>query len=138
MNDSERKPNKKWVDKGSKFYNSSMKSWLQENDIEIFSTRLEGKSVVAVRFIRTLKTKIYKYITSISKNVRIDKLNDIVNKYNNTNQNTIKMKPVDLRSSTFINFGVENNDNDPKFEVDDCVRIWKYKSIFTKVDTSSW
>ena len=80
MNDSERKPNKKWVDKGSKFYNSSMKSWLQENDIEIFSTRLEGKSVVAVRFIRTLKTKIYKYITSISKNVRIDKLNDIVNK----------------------------------------------------------
>ena len=123
MNDSERKPNKKWVDKGSKFYNSSMKSWLQENDIEIFSTRLEGKSVVAVRFIRTLKTKIYKYITSISKNVRIDKLNDIVNKYNNTNQNTIKMKPVDLRSSTFINFGVENNDKDPKFEVDDCVRI---------------
>ena len=48
------------------------------------------------------------------------------------------MKPVDLRSSTFINFGVENNDKDPKFEVDDCVRIWKYKSIFTKVDTSSW
>ena len=138
MNDSERKPNKKWVDKGRKFYNSSMKSWLQENDIEIFSTRLEGKSVVAVRFIRTLKTKIYKYIPSISKNVRNDKLNDIVNKYNNTNQNTIKMKPVDLRSSTFINFGVENNDKDPKFEVDDCVRIWKYKSIFTKVDTSSW
>ena len=115
-----------------------MKSWLQENDIEIFSTRLEGKSVVAIRFIRTLKTKIYKYMTSISKNARIDKLNDIVNKYNNTNQNTIKMKPVDLRSSTFINFGVENNDKDPKFEVDDCVRIWKYKSIFTKVDTSSW
>ena len=115
-----------------------MKSWLQENDIEIFSTRLEGKSLVAVTFIRTLKTKIYKYMTSISKNVRIDKLNDIVNKYNNTNQNTIKMKPVDLRSSTFINFGVENNDKDPKFEVDDCMRIWKYKSFFTKVDTSSW
>ena len=72
-------------------------------------------------------------MTSISKNVRIDKLNDIVNKYNNTNQNTIKMKPVDLRSSTFINFGVENNDKDPKFEVDDCGEYGNIKAFLQKL-----
>ena len=62
----------------------------------------EGKSVVAERFIRTLKNKIYKYMTSISKNVYIDKLDDIVNKYNNTYHSTIKMKPVDVKSNTYI------------------------------------
>ena len=63
-----------------------------------------GKSVVAERFIRTLKTKIYKYMTSISKNVYIDKLDDIVNEYNNTYHRTIKMKPVDVKDNTYINF----------------------------------
>ena len=65
---SDRKPNKIWVDKGSEFYNSSMKSLLEKNDIEIYSTHNEGKSVVAERFIRTIKNKIYKHMTSISKN----------------------------------------------------------------------
>ena len=74
------KPNKLWVDKGSEFYNRSIKLLLQDNDIEMYSAHNEGKSVVAERFIRTLKTKIYKYMTSISKNVYIDKLDDIVNK----------------------------------------------------------
>ena len=73
-----------WVDKGSKFYNNSFKKWLKNNDIEIYSTHNEEKSVIAERYIRTLKTKIYKYMTSISKNVYIDKLDDIVNEYNNT------------------------------------------------------
>ena len=91
------KPNKIWVDKGSKFYNSSFKKWLKDNDIEMYSIHNEGKSVVAERFIRTLKTKIYKYMTSISKNVYIDKLNDIVNEYNNTYHRIIKMKPVDVK-----------------------------------------
>ena len=67
------KPNKIWVDKDSEFYNRSMKSWLQDNNIEMHSTHNEGKSVVAERFIKTLKTKIYKYTTSISKSVYIDK-----------------------------------------------------------------
>ena len=62
-----RKPNKKWVDKGSEFYNSSFKKWLKDNDIKMYSTNNEGKSVVAERFIKTLKNKIYKYMTSISK-----------------------------------------------------------------------
>ena len=65
LNDSKRIPNKIWVDKGSEFYNSSFKKWLKDNDIEIYSTHSEGKSVVAERYIRTLKTKIYKYMTSI-------------------------------------------------------------------------
>ena len=69
-----RKTNKIWVDKGSEFYNSSVKKWLKDNNIEIYSIQNEGKSVVAERFIRTLKTKIYKYMTSISKNVCTDKL----------------------------------------------------------------
>ena len=64
---SERKPNKIWVDKGSEFYNSSFKKWLKDNDIEMYSIHDEGKSVVAERLIITLKTKIYKYMTSISK-----------------------------------------------------------------------
>ena len=77
-----------------------MKSWLEKNDIEIYSTHNEGKFVIAERFIRTLKNKIYKYMTSISKDVYIDKLDDIVNNYNNTYHSTIKMKSVDVKPST--------------------------------------
>ena len=76
--------NKIWVHKGSQIYNGSMKSWLKDDDIEISSTQNEGKSVVAKRFLRILKNKIYKYMTSISKNIYIDKLYYIINQYNNT------------------------------------------------------
>ena len=69
-----------------------MKSWLQNNNTVMYSTHNEGKSVVAKRFIETLKNKIYKYLTSISRNVYIDKLDDIVNEHNNTYHRTIKMK----------------------------------------------
>ena len=69
----------------------------------MYSTNNEGKFVVAERFIRTLKNKIYKYMTSISKNVHIDKLDDIVNEYNNTYHTTIKMKPIDVKDNTYIN-----------------------------------
>ena len=71
LHDSARKPNKIWADKGSEFYNSYYKKWLKDNGIEMYSIHNEGKSVVAERFIRTLKTKIYKYMTSVSKNVYI-------------------------------------------------------------------
>ena len=80
----ERKPNKIWIDSGGKFYNNSFKKWLKDNDIEMYSIHNEGKSVAAERFIRTLKTKLYKYMTSISKNVYISRLDDIVSEYNNT------------------------------------------------------
>ena len=99
---SNRKPNKIWVDKRSEFYNNSFKKWLQDNDIVIYSTNNDGKSVVAETFIRTMKNKIYKYMTSISKNMYIDKLHDIVKNYNNTNHTSIKMKPVDVKDNTYF------------------------------------
>ena len=99
-----RKPNKIWVDKWSEFYNSSFEKRSKDNDIEMYSIHNEEKSVVTERFIRTLKTKIYKYMTSISKNVYIDKLNDIVNEYNNSYHKTIKMKPVGVKDNTYIDF----------------------------------
>ena len=132
-----KKKNKIWVDKGSEFYNRSMKSWLEKNNIEMYSTHNEGKSVVAERFIRTLKNKIYKYMTSISKNVYIDKLDDIVTECNNTYR-TIKMKPINVKDNTYIDFDKEVNDKDPKFQVGDDVRISKYKNIFTKGYTPNW
>ena len=98
----------------------------------MYSTHNEGKSVIAEQFIITLKNKIYKYLTSVSNNVYIDRLDDIVNKYNNIYHNTIKMKPVDVKSNTNIDSSKEINDKDPKFKVDDIVRISKYKNIFEK------
>ena len=125
LKESDRKPNKIWVDKGSEFYNSSFKKWLKDNDIEMYSIHNEGKSVVAERFIRTLKTKIYKYMTLISKIVYIDKLDNIVNEYNNTYHRTITMKPVDVKDNTYIDSMQCSSDKDPKFKVGDHVRISK-------------
>ena len=96
------------------------------------------KSVVAERFIRTLKSKIYKYMTSMSKNVYINKLNVLVNKYNNTYHTTIKMKPTDVKDNTYINTNKEINYKDPKFKVGDYVRISKYKNIFAKGYMPNW
>ena len=79
-----------------------MKLLFQNNDIEMYSTYYAGKSAAAKRFSRTLKNKMYKYMTSVSKNVYIDKLDDIVNKYNNTYHNRIKKKPEDVKSSSYI------------------------------------
>ena len=84
-----------------------MKSWLEKIDVEMYSTHNEGKSVVAERFIRTVKTKIYKHMTAVSKNAYIDKLSGIVNKYNNTYHRTIQMKPVDVKDNTYIDFPKE-------------------------------
>ena len=115
-----------------------MKSWLEKSAIEMYSTRNEGKSVVAERFIRNLKSKIYKYMTSISKNVYIDKLNDIVNKYNNTDHSKIKIKTVDVKSNIYIDSGKKINNKNPKFKIGDFVRISKYKNIFAKGYTPNW
>ena len=125
MKESNRKPNKIWVDKGSEISNSSFKKWLKDNNIELYSIHNEGKSVIAERFIRSLKTKIYKYMTSVSKNVYIDKLDDIVGEYNNTYHRTIKMKPIDVKDNTYLDSKKELNDKDPKFKVGDHVRISK-------------
>ena len=115
-----------------------MKSWLEKNEIEMYSTHNKGKPVVAERFIRTIKNKIYKYMTSISKNVYIDKLDGIIHKYNNKKHRTIKMNPIDVKDNTYIDFGKEVSDNDCKFKVSDHVRISKYKNIFAKAYTLNW
>ena len=94
----------------------------------MYSTDYEGKSVVTERFIRALKSKVYKYVTSIPKNVYIDKLDDIVNKYNNTYYTTIKMKPVNVKSNTYINSNNDVNDDDSKFKL---VILLVYQNIKT-------
>ena len=115
-----------------------MKLLLEKNDMERYSTHNEGKSVVAERFIRTVKNKIYKYMTSVSKDFYIDKLDDIVNKYNKTYQNRIKMKPGDLKLSAYIDCSKEINEKDPKFKIGDTVKISKYKNIFAKGYVPNW
>ena len=88
------KPNKIWVDQGGEFHNNVFKKWLSDNDMIMYSTYNEGKSVVAERFIRTLKYELYKHMTATGKNVYYDVLDDVVNKYNNTKHSTIKTKPI--------------------------------------------
>ena len=119
------------MNKGSLCHNRSIKSWLQDNDIEMYFTHNEMKSFVAEKFIRTIRT-LNKYTTSLSKNVHIDELDVIVNKYNNTYYSTIKMMTVDVKSSTYIEFGIKNNDKYLKFKVGDHVTILKYENNFAK------
>ena len=104
----------------------------------MYSTHNKRKSVVAERFIRTLKIEIYKYTTSISRNVYIDKLDNIVKKYNNTYHRTIKMKIVHVKSSTCIDFNKENNKEGRKFKVGDHVRLSKYENTFAKGYVLNW
>ena len=127
-----------WVDQGSKFYNDLFKRCLRINSIEMYSTYNEGKSVVAERFIRTLKNKIFKHMTAVSKNVYFDVLDDIVNKYNNTVHKTIKMKPIDVTSDTYAEYNEDSNKKDPKLKVGDHIRISKYKNIFAKGYNPNW
>ena len=77
-------------------------------------------------------------MSSISKNVHIDKLDNVVNKYNNAYHRTTKMKPVDVKDDTYFNFGKEVNDKDPKFKIGDYVRRSKYNNIFAKGYTPNW
>ena len=132
LDESESNSNKIWVDKRSEFYNRSIKSFQRKNDIEMYSTHDERKALITARLIRTLKNKIYKYMTSISRNVYVDKLDDINNKYNNTYHRTIQMKPVDVKSSIYIESSKEINAEHPKFKIGDIVRISKYQNIFAK------
>ena len=133
-----RKPDKIWVDQGSEFYNQSFKDFLKINSIEMYSTFNGGKSVVPERFIRTLKNKIFKHMTAISKNVYFDVLEDIVNKYNNTLHRTLKMKPINVIDDSFAEYNEDSNKRNPKFKVDDHVRISKFKNIFAKGYAPNW
>ena len=99
----------------------------------MYSTYNEGKSVVAERFIKTLKNKIYKHMTTIGKNVYIDVSDDIVQKYNNTVHSSIKMKPKDVKDDSFVEYFEETNKKSPKFKVGDNVRIYIIKILLLKV-----
>ena len=129
---SNRKPNKIWVDQGGEFYDNVFKKWLSDNDIIMYSTYNEGKSVVAGRFTRTLKNKLYKHMTATGKNVYYDVLDDVVNDYNNTKHSTIKMKPTDVASNNKRVYIDEHNEKDSRFKVGDRVRISRFKNIFAK------
>ena len=115
-----------------KFATITLKKWLKDNNVEMYSTHNEGKSVVAERFIRTLKNKIYQHMTAISKNIYFGVLNDIGDKYKNTYPRTIKIKSIDLGDDSFAEYNEESNEKDPKFKVGYHVRISKYKNIFAK------
>ena len=130
-----RKPNKIWVYNRSEFFNRSMKSWLQDNNMEMYSTHNEEKSVVAERFIRTLKENLQMYDFNNEECV-FDKLADTANKYSNTYHRVIEMKP--LKSTTYIDFNKENNKEDPKLKVHDHLKMWKYKNIFAKGSCPNW
>ena len=120
---SNRKPNKIWVDQGGEFYNRVFRKWLSDNDIIMYSTFNEGKSIVAEKFIRALKNKLYKHMTATGKNVYYDVLDDVVNKYNNTKHSTIKMKPIDVKNNKRVYID-EHNEKDSRFKVGDRVRIF--------------
>ena len=142
-----RKPNKIWVDQGSEFYNYVFKKWLSDNDIIMYSTFNEGKSVVAERFIRALKNKLYKHMTATGKNVYYDVLDEVVNEYNNTKHNTVKMKRKDVKNDTAKSSAFarnkrvyidEHNEKSARYNIGDRVRISKFKYIFAKGYTSNW
>ena len=103
----------------------------------MYSTYNEGKSVVAERFIRTLKNKLYKHMTATGKNEYYDILDDVANKYNNTKQNTIKMKPIDVGDNKRVYID-EHNEKDSSFKVGDKLRISQFKNIFAKGYTPNW
>ena len=138
LNNSKRKQNKIWVDEGSEFYNTHFKKWLKNNNIEMYLTYNKGESVVAERFVRTLKNKIYKHMRSISKNVYFDVLNDIVDEYNNTYHKTIKMKPIGVKNYSFAEYNEEFNEKDAKLKAGDHARISKYNNIFANGYVPNW
>ena len=126
------------LDQAGENYNKLFKRFLIINNIEMYSTYNEGKSVVPERFIINLKNKIYKHMTAVLKNVYFDVLDDIVNKYNNTIHRIIKMKPIYVTSDSYAEYNEDSSEKDPKFRVGDHVRISKYKNIFAKRYTKKW
>ena len=132
---SNRKPNKIWVDQGGEFCNHVFKKWSSDNDIIMYSWYNEGKSVVAERFIRTLKNK---HMTATGKNLYYDVLDNVVNKYNNAKHSIINIKPIDVGGNNKRVYIDEHNEKDSRFKVGDRVRISKFKNIFAKGYTPNW
>ena len=114
-----------------------MSEWLENNDIFIFLTYNEGKSVITERFIKTLKAKIYKKTTANDSKTYLSYLNKMIDQYNNTYHHSINKKPINADYSALTKPN-ETNSKVPKFKVNDEVRIAKYKNIFIKGYTENW
>ena len=119
------------------FYNKLMSEWLENNDIFIFLTYNEGKSVITERFIKTLKAKIYKKTTANDSKTYLSYLNKMIDQYNNTYHHSTNKKPINADYSALTEPN-ETNSKVPKFKVNDEVRIAKYKNIFIKGYTENW
>ena len=102
------------------------------------STYYEGKSVVAERFIKTLKNMIFKHMIAVSKKNYFDVLDDIVDEYNNIYHKIIKMKLIDVKSDSYAEYNIDSNEKDPKFKVGDHGKISKHKNIFAKGYAPDW
>ena len=136
---SNRKPNKIWVDQGGEFYNNVFEKWLSDNYNNMYSTYNKGKSVVAESIIRTSKNKLYKHMTTTGKNLYYNVLDDVVNKYNNTKHSTIKMKLIDVGDNNNKRVYIdEHNKRDSQFKEGDRVRISRYKNIFAQGYAPNW
>ena len=139
-----RKPQKLWTDKGVEYKNRIFKNYLKEEGIELYHTENEEKSCIAERVNRTLKEKISKYFTTYNTTKYYDVLDRIVNEYNNTFHNTIKMTPIegskkDNEAAIYQRvFTEEVCEKKPKFKVNDRVRITRYKKHFEKGYTTNW
>ncbi len=145
VKDSGRKPEKLWVDQGTEFYNRVFRGWLNENDIEMYSTHNEGKAVVIERFNRTIKEKMWKYFSANNTHKYTDILDNLMGLYNAGYHRSIKMSPKEAslkKNETEVHRnlygGIDNSTKPAKFKVGDAVRISKKKSIFEKGYTPRW
>ena len=114
-----------------------MQEWLDNNDILMYSTNNGGKSVIAERFIKTLKSKIYKKMTASDSKSYLPHLNKLVDQYNNAYHYSISKKPINADYSALTK-KIETNPKVPEFKVNDRVRITKYKNIYSKGYTENW
>ena len=143
-----KKPKKLWVDNGSEFYNKIFKKWLNDNNIEMYSTFNEGKAVVIERFNRTLKNKMFKYFTANGIYKYIDILPSLINEYNNKKHSSTKLSPNELYFNGKLSEGVAKKNYLTKkknkipisydFKIGDKVRISKFKKKFEKGYTPNW
>ena len=137
VNESNNKPFKLWIDQGRNFYNKLMQEWLGNNNISMYSTTNEGKSVITERFIKPLKSKILKSMTANNSKSYLAYLNKLVYKYNNTYHHYINRKPIIADYSTLTK-KIETNPKAPWLKVNDRVRISEYKNILSKSYTENW
>ena len=145
LKQSNRKPDKLWVDQGSEFFNRVMDQWLKSNDIERYNTFNEGKAVVVERFNRTIKSRMWKFFSANNTYRYIDVLDELIRQYNNSRHRSIKMNPVEASKKTNEPKTWNNLYGDrtmktrqPRFKVGDKVRITKRKTTFEKGYTPNW